>query len=799
MIEFLAKHQLNIMLVLSGVCANLAIFVAFIKTMSRGRKAILIQLDIAAGLLLIFDRYAYIFRGDVSELGFVMVRVSNFAVFFLELICIYHFNNYLIDLFKNEGKFNRIPIRLYVVKGIMIIGMLLIAISQFPGLYYTIDEFNVYHRAPGFVICFLTPVVSLIIQLTVILNYFKRFNRGVGISLLLFAIVPLLATIVQFFAYGLSLCNISMVGMVVLLFLFAILDLSDSAQKAKNIEIEYLKKEQRDIQTLLEQTTEALAVAIDAKDKYTHGHSTRVAEYSKKIAKLVGKDEELCDEIYFAALLHDVGKIGIPSSIINKDGKLTDEEFEAIKQHPVIGNQILNRISKSPYLSLGAHYHHERYDGKGYPDGLKGEDIPEIARIIAVADAYDAMTSKRSYRDPIPQDKVREELVKGIGTQFDPKFAKMMIHLLDLDGEYEMKERGESTELEGKSTYEFEGYKEDVSEGIQLTSNITYIHIHTNVNSEGSDAKCIPSMVLFDSLDGRYHDDKKSREMLYLEYGVVRLDGYTECGEARKIQTDIKKIPNKESNSIEESILSKEGMDYDIEAVKKKDHVMFKIRNTYQEVESIIALPDSIRYAYIGITGENCIISNVRMDKGEKEVGEDYIPRIAEEISFIKGLPEGIVPNVEIDGWCTDASHGIKIKDGMKLKFHSMSLPTSRLIWHCPYIELFYSDDMIVKGENYHQFALVRLDGEAWDTHDGVESQTQVNKDDSFEGWDAWKEFNKKGIDVEVTFKRSGNKITVITENFGILIKSVITIIDDVPDVYVTLTGDQCAISNIRI
>ena len=111
--------------------------------------------------------------------------------------------------------------------------------------------------------------------------------------------------------------------------------------------------------------------------------------------------------------MHDVGKIGIPLNIINKEGKLTDEEYEIIKKHPVIGVEILSGISEYPYLSIAAHYHHERYNGRGYPRGLKGEDIPEIARIVAVADAYDAMTSKRSYRESIPQSKVREEIIKG--------------------------------------------------------------------------------------------------------------------------------------------------------------------------------------------------------------------------------------------------------------------------------------------------------------------------------------------------------------------------------------------------
>ena len=196
----------------------------------------------------------------------------------------------------------------------------------------------------------------------------------------------------------------------------------------------------KEVHTLFVQTAEALAGAIDAKDRYTNGHSHRVAEYSLRIAKEAGKSEEECERVYFAALLHDVGKIGVPIEILSKKGKLTDEEFEQIKKHPVIGSQILSSIKQSPWLSIGARYHHERYDGKGYPEGLKGKEIPEIARIIAVADAYDAMTSNRSYRSAIPQHIVREELVKGTGTQFDPEFAGIMIRMVDEDTEYRMQE-----------------------------------------------------------------------------------------------------------------------------------------------------------------------------------------------------------------------------------------------------------------------------------------------------------------------------------------------------------------------
>ena len=189
-----------------------------------------------------------------------------------------------------------------------------------------------------------------------------------------------------------------------------------------------------------EQTVLALATAVDAKDKYTHGHSKRVAEYSRLIAAVAGKDKKTCEKIYYAALLHDVGKIGITDAILTKEGKLTNEEFDAIKQHPDIGNSILMEVNSAPYLADGAHYHHERYDGNGYPTRLKENEIPDIARIISVADAYDAMTSRRSYREPMPQHKVREELVNGIGSQFDPEYAKIMLDLIDNDKDFSMKE-----------------------------------------------------------------------------------------------------------------------------------------------------------------------------------------------------------------------------------------------------------------------------------------------------------------------------------------------------------------------
>ena len=539
---------------------------------------------------------------------------------------------------------------------------------------------------------------------------------------------------------------------------------------------------------LFEQTATALVNAIDAKDPYTHGHSSRVAEYSRKLAEMKGKSKSECTDIYFAALLHDVGKIGIPANIINKPGKLTDEEYEIIKQHTAKGAQILQSISEYPSLSICTLSHHERYDGKGYPHGLKGTEINETARIVAVADAYDAMTSKRSYRDPIPQQKVREELVKGVGTQFDPEYAKLMLHLIDLDTEFEMKERRDIKQLLGQEDLVISEYRSTASEGILLSSNKTYISL--KVSSYINDMIPTPSLILFDSLDGRVHSDEASvKDMHYFEYGEIWFDGYIVSSGARKMQMNIAQ------NDV---VMVKGTNEYLIEAVRVKDHVLIKIINKDQTVEITAALPDCSRYAYIGITGKFCRISNVKIEKSDDKVHDDYIPRIAEEISYIN-VPAGDIPNVQIDGYRTGAADGVEVTDGMQFTFHAMSLPTARLVWHCPFIVLFYSDDGKVTGDNYHEFAMMRFDGECWDTDPESTTKPVVEQDESFTDWDQWKDANKDGYDSIVDFRRSGDTVTISTKNAGVVISATAEIKNNDKKIYAAITGDQCAITDIHI
>ena len=210
---------------------------------------------------------------------------------------------------------------------------------------------------------------------------------------------------------------------------------------------------------LVMQTITTVARTIDAKDEYTEGHSQRVAEYSRLLAVELGKTEEEADNIYYVALLHDIGKIGIPDNVLHKPGRLSKEEYELVKQHPTVGADILRDIKAFPGIDIGAHYHHERYDGLGYPEGLKGSQIPEVARIIAVADSYDAMNSNRVYRHHFKKDIIIREIEGCKGSQFDPVIADAMITLIKqnkildkLSALSAMPERRESTqskEVEG--------------------------------------------------------------------------------------------------------------------------------------------------------------------------------------------------------------------------------------------------------------------------------------------------------------------------------------------------------------
>ena len=191
----------------------------------------------------------------------------------------------------------------------------------------------------------------------------------------------------------------------------------------------YKERHERDNE-IINESIETFTGFIDAKDPYTNGHSKRVAKYTRLIAREFGYDGEELDRIYYIALLHDCGKIAVPDSILGKPGRLTPEEFDVIKSHTVRGGEILSSFKSLEDADEGALYHHERYDGKGYPEGRAGEDIPFIARMICVADSFDAMNTNRVYRNRLSRERILQEIEANKGLQFDPRVADVMLSLL---------------------------------------------------------------------------------------------------------------------------------------------------------------------------------------------------------------------------------------------------------------------------------------------------------------------------------------------------------------------------------
>ena len=275
-------------------------------------------------------------------------------------------------------------------------------------------------------------VTFVAIFVTFIRDMLRGGSRGYHLALvgMVIALVSVLIEMVSvYFVVTISGLFIG-TGLVILLFL----NLIRTVRSVRNLERLRQKKElesrRRQTERISLQTIKTLSVTVETKNVYTNGHSQRVADYSALIAGALGWDDKRINNLRNAAYMHDVGMIGIPDSIVNKPTRLTEEEYAIIQRHTLIGVDILKDITLIEHVAEVAHYHHERYDGTGYPEGIAGEEIPIEARIVAVADSYDAMNSKRIYRNALEKEKIIEELESCSGTQFDPVIAELFVRLI---------------------------------------------------------------------------------------------------------------------------------------------------------------------------------------------------------------------------------------------------------------------------------------------------------------------------------------------------------------------------------
>ena len=257
-----------------------------------------------------------------------------------------------------------------------------------------------------------------------------RKNRYILVGLFVAVASVVVESLAVYFVVSISGIFIG-IGMLVLFFVNLVRTISQVRDLERTRQQQEIRKRRKQMETMSLQMIQTLVTTIEAKDEYTRGHSHRVAEYSALIAKELGWKQKDIFHLRNAAHLHDIGNIGIPDAILNKPARLTDEEYAVIKEHTIIGAEILKNITLVKHVVEVARSHHECYDGTGYPDGRKGEEIPIEARIIAVADSYDAMRSRRIYRNTLKPEAIYEQFQKNRGVQFDPEITDTFLRLLD--------------------------------------------------------------------------------------------------------------------------------------------------------------------------------------------------------------------------------------------------------------------------------------------------------------------------------------------------------------------------------
>ncbi len=291
------------------------------------------------------------------------------------------------------------------------------------------------HRLPIAMLAGVFSSISTIVLICWVI-FFGRVGFYTSIVVLSFRAVKLALGLAHFHASSFPAFFVTIVGFVSVTLIY------QRNEKVRKVQARH----QKELEEFNRSIIGAFANCIDGKDEYTNGHSFRVALYTRLLAEKLEEPPETVEKMYNIALLHDIGKIGIPDAILNKPGKLTAEEYNIMKGHPQRGYEILKDVKNQEDIAVGARHHHERYDGNGYPTGLKGESIPWVARIIAVADAFDAMSSTRPYRKRISMFNIVKEINRCSGTQFDPKVAEAFMDMYE-EGTFRELEREIDDEL----------------------------------------------------------------------------------------------------------------------------------------------------------------------------------------------------------------------------------------------------------------------------------------------------------------------------------------------------------------
>ena len=399
-----------VLMVFLGVFA-IGLYVFIRKKVSEAKSVFYLALTIIiAGMWMLAE-------SEIRQLIFNSPSLSNvFSFMLIEIIAAFG------AMYCNEVQ-KRHYTRIYtILECVILIQVLTNIVLNVTGIVDFYDSLILSHSWSALTI---VTVAGTLIADTVTKRSKAYKFTAIGLATLVFCSM---LEIINFYLYNVVVMGFLLgIGLLVLLgftIVQAVFDILRSAEKRR---VEAEKSNRITFQTI--------ASTIDAKDKYTGGHSDRVGHYAKLLSMEVAEDYGLTKQdiaaVSYIGRMHDIGKIGVPDSVLNKNGRLTDDEFELMKKHTIIGYDILKNIDYIPNLRAGVRNHHERWDGKGYPDGLKGEQIPLVARILCIADSYDAMTTDRVYRKKLDKATVLSELQKNGGKQFDPELSKVFIGMID--------------------------------------------------------------------------------------------------------------------------------------------------------------------------------------------------------------------------------------------------------------------------------------------------------------------------------------------------------------------------------
>lgn len=344
----------------------------------------------------------------LSTLCFVMIMLSPIAIGY-----------YMDTLLK--GRYRKI---FGVVENIAFLNLLICSVLHILGIVDYIESLPVAHM--------ILVGTVLIVFITMICDLKRGYvsEKYTFLSIILAMVAAVTESLLVYFRVSTSGIFIGS-GMLILLCINLLKTIRNIQKMESQRQRAEMNKRRKQMETMSLQMMQTLSTTIEAKDEYTRGHSHRVAEYAALIAEELGWDKKEIKNLKNAAHLHDIGKICIPDNILNKPTRLTEEEFQVIKEHTVIGAEILKNITLISHVKEVARSHHERYDGMGYPDGLKGEEIPLYARVITVADSYDAMKSRRIYRNPLDDQIIYNEIARNCGSQFDPQIAGVFLKMLN--------------------------------------------------------------------------------------------------------------------------------------------------------------------------------------------------------------------------------------------------------------------------------------------------------------------------------------------------------------------------------